>query len=80
MFRSIIKKFIGSKNERELKKMWPIVEKINRLEPAITSLSDDQLKARTVEFKERYAKGETLDSLLPEAFAVCREAGKRVLG
>ena len=78
MFSSIFNKIIGSKNERELKKMWPIVEKINSLEPAISGLSDDQLKARTVEFKERHAKGETLDSLLPEAFAVCREAGKRV--
>jgi preprotein translocase subunit SecA len=80
MFGSIIKRLIGSKNERELKKMWPIVEKINGLESAISSLSDNQLKARTVEFKERHAKGETLDSLLPEAFAVCREAGKRALG
>ncbi|HCE66678.1 MAG: preprotein translocase subunit SecA [Geobacteraceae bacterium GWC2_55_20] len=80
MFSSLIKKFIGSKNERELKKMWPIVEKINSFEPSISQLSDDQLKARTTEFKERHSKGESLDSLLPEAFAVCREAGKRVLG
>jgi len=80
MFSSLIKKFIGSKNERELKKMWPIVEKINSLEPSVSQLSDDQLKARTTEFKERHSKGESLDSLLPEAFAVCREAGKRVLG
>ncbi|MDU0458699.1 MAG: preprotein translocase subunit SecA [Geobacteraceae bacterium] len=80
MFSSLIKKFIGSKNERELKKMWPIVEKINSLENTISKLSDDQLKAKTAEFKERHAKGESLDALLPEAFAVCREAGKRVLG
>ncbi len=80
MFSSLIKKFIGSKNERELKKMWPIVEKINGLESSISKLSDDQLQAKTAEFKERHVKGESLDLLLPEAFAVCREAGKRVLG
>ena len=79
MFSSIIRKFIGSKNERELKKMWPIVEKINSLESSISALSDDQLRAKTAEFKERHVKGETLDALLPEAFAVCREAGKRAL-
>ncbi len=80
MFSSLIKKIIGSKNERELKRMWPIVEKINSLEPSVSKLSDDQLKAKTTEFKERHIKGESLDALLPEAFAVCREAGKRVLG
>ncbi len=80
MFNSLIKKFIGSKNERELKKMWPIVEKINTLEASISTLSDEQLTNKTGEFKERHAKGESLDSLLPEAFAVCREASKRVLG
>ncbi|HIJ97155.1 MAG TPA: preprotein translocase subunit SecA [Desulfuromonadales bacterium] len=80
MFSSLIKKFIGSKNERELKKMWPIVARINGLEASISSLTDDQLSGKTVEFKERHGKGESLDALLPEAFAVCREAGKRVLG
>jgi len=80
MFSSLIKKFIGSKNERELKKMWPIVEKINALEAPISQLSDEQLKAKTAEFKERHARGESLDALMPEAFAVCREGGKRVLG
>lgn len=80
MFNSLIKKFIGSKNERELKKMWPIVEKINSLEASISTLSDEQLTNKTGEFKERHTKGESLDSLLPEAFAVCREASKRVLG
>lgn len=80
MFSSLIKKFIGSKNERELKKMWPIVEKINALEASISSLSDEHLANKTREFKERYTNGESLDSLLPEAFAVCREAGKRALG
>ena len=80
MFSSLIKKFIGSKNERELKKMWPIVAKINDLEASIATLSDDQLRGKTFEFKDRHSKGESLDALLPEAFAVCREAGKRVLG
>src|SRR6185369_1514453 len=80
MFSSLIKKFIGSKNERELKKMWPIVERINALEASVSTLSDEQLKLKTGEFKERHAGGESLDSLLPEAFAVCREASKRVLG
>ena len=80
MFSSLIKKFIGSKNERELKKMWPIVQRINTLEASISSLSDEQLTNKTSEFKERCSKGESLDSLLPEAFAVCREASKRVLG
>jgi preprotein translocase subunit SecA len=80
MFGAIVKKVFGSKNERELKKLWPIVEKINQMEPAMAALNDEQLRARTAEFKERHGRGETLDSLLPEAFAVCREAGKRVLG
>jgi preprotein translocase subunit SecA len=80
MFSSILKKFIGSKNERELKKLWPIVAKINAMESSIATLSDDQLRGKTGEFKERHAKGESLDALLPEAFAVCREAGKRILG
>src|SRR6266702_2417509 len=80
MFSSLLKKFIGSKNERELKKLWPVVGRINALEASISALSDDQLTDKTREFKERYAKGESLDSLLPEAFAVCREGGKRVLG
>jgi len=80
MFSSIVKKLIGSKNERELKKLWPVVAKINAMESSIASLTDDQLRGKTAEFKERHAKGESLDALLPEAFAVCREAGKRVLG
>jgi len=80
MFSSIIKKVVGSKNERELKKLWPIVNKINQMEPSLAKFSDEQLRGKTSEFQERYAKGESLDALLPEAFAVCREAGKRVLG
>ncbi|MDO2083472.1 preprotein translocase subunit SecA, partial [Escherichia coli] len=56
------------------------VQAINALEPQMVALSDEQLKAKTAEFQQRYAKGETLDQLLPEAFAVVREAGKRVMG
>jgi preprotein translocase subunit SecA len=80
MFGAILKKIVGSKNERELKKLWPIVEQIGVLEPEMAKLSDDQLRDKTFQFKERFAKGESLDALLPEAFAVCREAGKRALG
>jgi preprotein translocase subunit SecA len=80
MFGALIKKFVGSKNERELKRMWPVVERINQMEAELAKLSDDALRGKTDIFKERYGKGESLDSLLPEAFAVCREAGKRVLG
>jgi len=80
MFGALIKKFVGSKNERELKRLWPVVERINQMEAEMVKLSDDALRGKTVEFKERYARGESTDDLLPEAFAVCREAGKRVLG
>jgi preprotein translocase subunit SecA len=80
MFETILTKIFGSKNDREVKKLWPRVAQINALEPVIHALSDDQLKAKTTEFKERLAKGETLDDLLPEAFAVVREASQRTLG
>lgn len=80
MISTLIRKVIGSKNERELKRLWPIVAKINALESQIQAVSDEQLQAKTAEFKERHARGESLDALLPEAFAVCREAGRRVLG
>ena len=80
MFGGLIKKFIGSKNERELKRMRPIVEHINSLEPRIAALTDARLRAKTSELRERLSHGATLDDILPDAFAVCREAGKRVLG
>jgi preprotein translocase subunit SecA len=80
MFSSLVKKVFGSKNERELKKLWPIVARINELEPSVAQLGDEQLRGKTIEFKERHAKGESLDALMPEAFAVCREASKRALG
>ncbi len=79
MLGSIIKGIFGSKNERELKRMAPLVDKINSLEPQYQSLSDAELQAKTPEFKERVSKGEPLDDLLPEAFAAVREASVRVL-
>lgn len=80
MIGKLMKAVFGSKNERELKRMNKTVVRINALEPEMQQLSDEQLKAKTSEFRERYSKGETLDQLLPEAFAVVREASKRVLG
>ena len=79
IFEKIIEAIIGTKSERALKTINPIVAQINALEEQFSKLTDDELKAKTPEFKERLAKGETLDDLLPEAFATVREAGKRVL-
>lgn len=79
MFDLILKKLMGTKNERELKALRPIVEKINSFESQISVLSNEQLKGKTAEFKERVARSESLDEILPEAFAVVREASKRVL-
>ena len=79
MLGFVMKKIIGSQNDRQLKNIEPIVEKVNSLEPTMEALSDEQLRAKTNEFKERLVQGETLDAILPEAFAVVREAGKRVL-
>ncbi|AXM96324.1 preprotein translocase subunit SecA [Pseudomonas plecoglossicida] len=80
MFAPLLKKLFGSKNEREVKRMLKTVNIVNAFEEKMVALSDEQLRAKTAEFKERLAKGETLDQLLPEAFAVAREAGKRVMG
>ena len=80
MFDSFIQHLLGNNTDRELKKMWLIVRHINDLEPQMTALSDSSLQAKTFEFKERLQKGETLDDILPEAFAVVREASRRVLG
>ncbi len=80
MFAPLLKKLFGSKNEREVKRMLKTVQAVNALEEQMIALSDEQLRGKTEEFKARLAKGETLDQLLPEAFAVCREAGKRVMG
>ena len=79
MLDNLLKKLIGSKNDRELKRLWAKVQEINALEGQMQALSDDELKAKTPYFKELLANGATLDELLPEAFAVAREASKRVL-
>ncbi len=75
----IIDKIFGTHSERELKRIEPLADKIDELRPAMQALSDEELKAKTVEFKKRLSEGETLDDLLPEAFATVREAAKRVL-
>ena len=80
MFLETVKKIVGSKNERELKKIRPFVDRINFLEPEFRALSDAALRAKTAAFRARIAKGEDLDSLLPEAFATVREASVRTLG
>ncbi|HLD64474.1 MAG TPA: preprotein translocase subunit SecA [Pseudomonas sp.] len=80
MFAPLLKKLFGSKNEREVKRMLKTVQLVNGFEEQMLALSDEQLRAKTEAFKARLAKGETLDQLLPEAFAVAREAGKRVMG
>ena len=76
----LISKIFGTYSEKEVKRVMPLVEKINKLEDGISKLSDNELTNKTAEFKERLSKGETLDDLLPEAFEVVREASKRVLG
>ncbi len=80
MLEGLIKKIFGDPNEKELKNIRPIVDKINALEPDMERMSDANLQAKTSEFKLRLQKGETLDDILPEAFAVVREASKRVTG
>lgn len=80
MLGNIVKKVFGSKNDRELKRMSKVVVQINALEESIAALSDEDLQAKTAEYKQRVEKGETLDAILPEAFATVREAGKRVMG
>ena len=77
---SFFEKLFGSFSDKELKRINPLKDKVLALEPEMAKLTDDELKAKTTEFKERLAKGESLDDLLPEAFAVCREADWRVLG
>jgi len=80
MIDAVLAKIFGTKHEREMKSLRPLVAAINNFEPAFQSLSDEELSGKTVEFRQRLANGETLDDLLPEAFAVVREAGRRVLG
>lgn len=80
MFAPLLRKLIGSKNEREVKRMYKVVQTINAFEEKMVALSDEQLQQKTQEFRERIAAGEGLNKILPEAFAVAREAGKRVMG
>src|SRR6476646_4809669 len=79
MLQTFLAKVIGTQNERDLKKLRPLVGEINALEPTIQTLTDEQLRGKTAEFRQRLAAGETLDDLLVEVFAVVREAGRRVL-
>ena len=79
MLANIVSKIVGSRNDRLIKKHQKVVNRINQLEPEMQELSDEELRAKTEDFKQRYQDGTSLDDLLPEAFAVVREAGKRVL-
>src|SRR5918996_547510 len=79
MIGQLLAKVIGTQNERELKRLRPLVAEINALEPSVQPLTDEQLRAKTTEFRTRLTDGAALDDLLPEAFAVVREAGRRVL-
>ena len=80
MISKLFKKLFGSRNDRLVKQYALKVQEINALEPALQALSDDALRAKTAEFKQRYINGETLDQLMPEAFAVVREGSRRALG
>ena len=80
MFAPLMRKLLGSKNDRELKRMGKVVSAINALEEELNALSDEQLKAKTPDLKQRALDGEPLESILPEAFALVREASKRVMG
>lgn len=80
MFDSFLTKIFGSRNDRLIRQYRKRCAQINKLEPEIQALTDEQLRGKTAEFRERLDKGETLDALLPEAFAVVREASRRVLG
>jgi len=75
----LIRKIIPSKGERDIKKLYPIVEKINSLESTISALTDIELRGKTTEFLDKLDRGASLEDILPDAFAVCREAGKRTV-
>src|SRR5216110_3426994 len=79
MFCQLLTKVLGTQNDRELKKLRPRVAEINAFEDRTKALSDEQLRGKTAEFRARLANGDTLDDLLPEAFAVVREAGRRIV-
>src|SRR6516164_9181950 len=72
-------RLFGSSNERKIRQMRPIVAQINELEPSMTALTEEELRSKTHELRQRRAKGESLEELLPEAFAACRESGRRYL-
>lgn len=80
MISNVLKSIFGSRNDRLLKQYRATVQSVNKFEAEIAKLSDEALRQQTENFKQRFAKGETLDALLPEAFAVVREASSRVLG
>ena len=80
MLAGIVKKLFGTKHQRQMKKLRPLVDTINGLESSIEKLSNEQLQGKTAEFKEKLDNGASLDDLLPEAFATVREASKRTLG
>ena len=80
MLNALFTKIFGSRNDRVVKKMGRVVDQVNAFEEGLQALSDEELKAKTAEFKKRFADGESLDSMLPEAFATVREASVRTLG
>ena len=80
MLNKLITKIVGSRNERLVKKMGKVIAQVNNLEPSVQKLSDDELKARTIELRNRHKEGESLEALLPESFALVREASQRTLG
>src|SRR2546430_15012010 len=80
MIAAILRKILGTKHERDVKRMTPTVEAINALEPAIQTLGEAELQAKTDALRKRLEAGETVEELLPEAFAVCREAARRTVG
>ena len=80
MINNLLRKVVGSKNDREVKRMYKSVQSVNALEETLAGLSDAELQAKTTELRQRLDDGATPDSLLPEAFAVVRESSKRVMG
>src|SRR5580704_190952 len=79
MLDTLLAKVVGTSNDRELKRLRPVVAQVNAFEAQVAALSDEQLRGKTAEFRQRLANGETLDDLMAEAFAVVRETGRRVL-
>src|SRR5215469_1033804 len=80
MLGALVRKVVGTKNDRELKRLWPLVDEINALEDELKELSDEELRARTAMFREQLDQGATVDDILVPAFATAREGSRRVLG